>query len=258
MTETSSRIGIIVTAEQIPLLRDIIVAQRLDVYISDTQNTLLLDDQWKPWIRRVKPQRAHCNAAVWLIAPSYSWPDQHSHPRIRQIIAEQLQSCIQMAVMLGATGLVLPIENAQPVFYDRLNHYLALIDNQLTAHNLTLMLATTVTNNIQDLIRYCQYTSISYPLFVTNEHSHSDDTPEGDASFYVEVCVSEADDGEILLPAWTNNVVIGGHDNVSLIRQKVQFVHTHLSQNSDTEQPEDTSESNESEESSIGADDEVT
>lgn len=258
MTETAPSIGIIVTAEQIPLLRDIIVAQHLDVYISDTQNTLLLDDQWKPWIRRVKPQRAHCTARVWLMAPCYSWPDYHSHPRIRQIIAEQIQSCIHMAVMLGATGLVLPIEQAQPAFYERLTYYLNLIDDQLKAHDLSLMLAVRHSANVNEIVQLCQQLSQTYPLLIVNTHTHEQITT--DAPVYAEIAVTEGNEATSL-PTWTQHVVLGSNENVSLIRQKVQWIYTESAQQKATPDPVETpEESNDTElrASLIDADDEVT
>lgn len=257
MTETTPAIGIIVTAEQIPLLRDIIVAQHLDVYISDTQNTLLLDDQWKPWIRRVKPQRAHCAAAVWLIAPNYSWPDHHSHPRIRDIIATQLQSCIHMAVMLGATGLVLPLEHAQLPFHERLTYYLNLIDDQLTAHDLRLMLAVSDSANVDDIMQFCQQLAKSYPLLMANAHTH--ETMPGDMPIHVEVAVTE-DDESSSLPTWTQHVVTGSNENVSLIRHKVQWIQTQIAQrslSSEEVEPSQTSEESVPQSSLTDANDEV-
>lgn len=257
MTETTPSIGIMVTAEQIPLLRDIIVAQQLDVYISDTQNTLLLDDQWKPWIRRVKPQRAHCAAAVWLMAPSYSWPDHHSHPRIRDIIATQLQSCIHMAVMLGATGLVLPIEHAQLPFHERLTYYLNLIDDQLTTHDLRLMLAVSDSANVDDIVQFCQQLSTSYPLLMANAPTH--ETIPSDIPVYAEVAVTENDEAPSI-PSWAPHIVLGSNENVSLIRQKVQWIQTQIAQRPHLPDPlesTDASDDAESPASLIDTDDEV-
>lgn len=259
MTETAPSIGIIVTAEQIPLLRDIIVAQHLDVYISDTQNTLLLDDQWKPWIRRVKPQRAHCTARVWLMAPCYSWPDYQSHPRIRQIIAEQIQSCIHMAVMLGATGLVLPIEQAQPVFYERLTYYLNLIDDQLKAHDLTLMIAVRHSAKVDDIVQLCQQLSQTYPLLIAPARAPNHEHTATDAPVYTEIAVTEGDESTPL-PTWTHHVVIGSTENVSLIRQKVQWIHTEIAQRTaahDQVQPREESNDTEPHVSLIDSDNEV-
>lgn len=242
MTEAPSSIGIIVTAEQIPLLRDIIVAQHLDVYISDTQNTLLLDDQWKPWIRRVKPQRTHCTAAVWLMAPNYSWPDYQSHPRIRDIIATQLQSCIHMAVMLGATGLVLPIEHAQPAFIERLTYYLNLIDDQLTVHELSLRLAVSNTADVNDIVHLCQQLPNTYSLLMGYEHTHTQQIPISEASIYTEISITE-DDEAAPLSTGTHHIVIGGHENISLIRQKVQWTHTQLTLRANSPDPLESTDS---------------
>lgn len=228
MTDAAPQsIGIVVTAEQIPLLRDIIVAQQLDVYLSDTQNTLLLDDQWKPWIRRVRPQRAHCVAAVWLIAPCYSWPDQHSHPRIRTIIAEQLQSCIQMAVMLGATGLVLPIEHMQPAFHARILYYLNLINDQLVTHNLTLMLGVTESVDIGEILQFMQNLPHPYPLLIESHRTVVIDELHQDATYYAQItCTDEENEHTAMLPDWANQYVVGANENVSLIRKKVQWAQT--------------------------------
>lgn len=259
MIEASPTIGIVVTAEQIPLLRDIIVAQRLDVFISDTQNTLLLDDQWKPWIRRVKPQRAHCTEGVWLIAPCYSWPDHHSHPRIRDIIATQLQSCIHMAVMLGATGLVLPIEHAQPSFHNRLIYYLTLIDDQLTSHDLSLMLAVSDSTNVDEIVQFCQQLPKTYSLLVPSLHTNLDMGPTTDAPVYIEMAVTD-DEEALSLPTWAQHIVIGGNENMSLIRQKVQWIHAQIAQRSQTSEevePSQTSEESAPQASLIDSDDEV-
>jgi hypothetical protein len=227
---TPTSIGIVVTAEQIPLLRDVIVAQQLDVYISDTQNTLLLDDQWKPWIRRVRPQRAQCTGAVWLMAPCYSWPNQQSHPRIRTIIAEQLQSCIQMAVVLGATGLVLPIEHVQPAFHERLSYYLNLISGQLNAHNLSLMLEVTDAVDIAEMTLFLQELPHQYALMLASHRTLPIDENGSNTSYYAHVPSVEHEDDEVSPPAWTNRYVIGAHESVSLIRKKIQSLQEYITQ----------------------------
>jgi len=227
MTETSSSIGIVVTAEQIPLLRDIIGAHALDVYISDTQDTLLLDDQWKPWIRRVKPQRAHCMASVWLIAPCYSWPDQHSHPRIRQIIAEQLHSCIQMAVMLGATGLVLPVEHALPALRDRISYYIELIYDQLRGHELALMIAPTTSADVTDVISWLNQSGITCPILIETHDTHQYMDDPDDIVRYAQITSDTIDDTHAL-PTWTNHYVVSANEHVSLIRKKILWLHEHI------------------------------
>ena len=225
MTDASlPSIGIIVTAEQIPLLRDIIVAHNLDVYISDTQDTVLLDDQWKPWIRRVRPQRTHCTGAVWLMAPCYSWPDQHSHPRIRTIIAEQLQSCIHMAVMLGATGLVLPIEQTQPAFRARISYYLSLINDQLSAHNLTLMIEIADTVDLDDLVQLTHELSHQYPLLIASHRDMNAHVINSNTICYAQFPILEEEDDARLSPNWTLRYVVGANENVSLIRKNIQWV----------------------------------
>jgi len=227
MSDTPSTLGIVVTAEQIPLLRDIIVTHNLDVYISDTQDTVLLDDQWKPWIRRVRPQRTHCTGAVWLFAPCYSWPDQHSHPRIRTIIAEQLQSCIQMAVMLGATGLVLPLEYVHSAFIERLTYYLNLIDDQLKAQNLTLMLEIPASVALHDVSTLCEQLTTPHRFIIAPSHApYEFDHSQTDT--YVIQIASHDDEAE--LPSWSNHVVIAANEHVSQIRKKVQWVHEQRAQ----------------------------
>ncbi|MFN9111738.1 MAG: hypothetical protein ACK5XN_16870, partial [Bacteroidota bacterium] len=224
-------IGIVVTAEQIPLLRDVIVAQQLDVYISDTQNTLLLDDQWKPWIRRIRPQRAHCTAAVWLMAPCYSWPDQHSHPRIRTIIAEQLQSCIQMAVVLGATGLVLPIEHVQQAFRERILYYLNLIIDQLDVHNLTLMLEVSDAIDIAEMTLFVKDLPHQYALMIASHRTIQIDDNGSNTTYYAHITSVEKENAtDVSPPAWTNRYIVGAHESVSLIRKKIQALQEHIAQ----------------------------
>lgn len=229
MTDASpSSIGIVVTAEQLPLLRDVIVAQHLDVYISDTQNTLLLDDQWKPWIRRVRPQRVHCPSAVWLMAPCYSWPDELSHPRIRTIIAEQLQSCIQMAAILGATGLVLPIEQAQPAFHTRISYYLNLIADQLKAHDLSLMIGVTDTVDLSELMQLLQTLPYQYSLFIESEHVNNVFEDSSDTAYHAQVLSGDEDLDNCTLPTWTYRYVISANENVSHIRKKIQWIQAQI------------------------------
>lgn len=255
MTEATTSIGIVVTAEQIPLLRDIIVAQQLDVYISDTQDTLLLDDQWKPWIRRVRPQRAHCQAAVWLIAPCYSWPNQDSHPRIRQIIAEQLQSCIQMAVLLGATGLVLPLEHAHPAFYVRLTYYLNLINDQLNANNLSLKIGVTTDSDANGVMQFLEQSTDTYPLFAALDGDHIERHNFMNTTYYWQINADEQTDTP--LPTWTTHYVVSANDNVSLIRKKVLWICEQVAsqqQSIELPPPDTTSDA----ESHISTDDEIT
>jgi len=224
-------IGIVINAEQIPLLRDVIVAQQLDVYISDTQNTLLLDDQWKPWIRRIRPQRAHCTAAVWLMAPCYSWPDQHSHPRIRTIIAEQLQSCIQMAVVLGATGLVLPIEHVQQAFRERILYYLNLIIDQLDVHNLTLMLEVSDAIDIAEMTLFVKDLPHQYALMIASHRTIQIDDNGSNTTYYAHITSVEKENAtDVSPPAWTNRYIVGAHESVSLIRKKIQALQEHIAQ----------------------------
>ncbi|MFZ9857987.1 MAG: hypothetical protein ACO3F2_06600 [Roseiflexaceae bacterium] len=251
MSDTPSTLGIVVTAEQIPLLRDIIVAYNLHVYISDTQDTVLLDGQWKPWIRRVRPQRTHCTGEVWLLAPCYSWPDQQSHPRIRTIIAEQLQSCIQMAVMLGATGLVLPIEHAQSAFIERLTYYLNLIDDQLKAHNLALMLAIPASAMLQDVAMLCTHLLTQHSLLLDSTHTYHELDHISECTYVGQIA---CEDDETTLPSWTHHVIIGANEHVSQIRQKVQWVHEQRAQQLHS----DTDEQMSAEPSSLdSADDEI-
>jgi hypothetical protein len=255
MTEATTSIGIVVTAEQIPLLRDIIVAHQLDIYISDTQDTLLLDDQWKPWIRRVRPQRAHCQAAVWLIAPCYSWPNQDSHPRIRQIIAEQLQSCIQMAVLLGATGLVLPLEHAHPAFYVRLTYYLNLINDQLNTHNLSLKIGVTADIDANEVMQFLEQSTHTYPLLVALDGEHIELHNLINSPCYWQINADEMSDTP--LPTRTTHYVVSANDNVSLIRKKVLWIREQIAnQQQSIESP--TPDATLDAESLISTDDEIT
>lgn len=224
-------IGIIVTAEQIPLLRDVIVAHHLDVFICDTQDTQLLDDQWKPWLRRVRPQRTHCTGQVWLIVPTYAWPKPDSHARIRQIIAEQLNTCIQMAVILNATGIVIPIEHAHIAFHERIHHYLAVVHTQLVTHSLKLMLMVETSSHVAEVHTLVTTYALECTLLLP-----SDDRLEADSvtdySAPNTIIVNISDDETCIVPDWADRCVLGAHDSVSTIRKQLQSTLRQLSSRS--------------------------
>lgn len=215
--------GITVTAEQLPLLRDIIVAQRLDVFIRDPHDTDLLDDQWKPWVRRIRPQIAHCTAAIWIWTPCYSWPDHHTHPRIRTIIAQQLHTCIQIAVMLGAHGIVLPIEHASPPFGERIAYYIGVLQEQLTSNNLQLMLAVEPSAKVVDVLHVVETYAIECTILMPYDTHIPDQFTDTTFAYAAVVPVSHTDD-TFVRPLWTNCFVLSGDDTVSSLRKQIQWL----------------------------------
>ena len=232
-------IGIIVTAEQIPLLRDVIVTHHLDVFICDTQDTQLLDDHWKPWLRRVRPQRTHCTGEVWLIVPTYAWPRPDSHARIRQIIAEQLHTCIQMAVILNATGIVIPIEHAQADFHERIHHYLTVVHSQLTMHSLKLMLLIESPAHVAEVQTFITTYALECTLLLPSDHHIDADTTDNSVGHKTLIAIT-SDDQAYIVPELTKGCVLGAHDSVSVIRKKLQSVVQQFAQRDMIEHDADT------------------
>jgi hypothetical protein len=110
-------IGFVVSVEQLALLRDLLSAHPIAVVIDDCRNSALLDDQWKPWARRVRTQLKHVSGPIIVRAPSYSFPDPSNHPQIRDTIASQLQAVCDLAVMLAAQKIIIPIEAGIPALH---------------------------------------------------------------------------------------------------------------------------------------------
>lgn len=217
--ESTHTVGIGVTAEQLPLLRDLIVLHALDVHIRDTQHTELLDDQWKPWVRRIRPQLTHCKASIWVWTPCYAWPDQHAHPRIRTIIAEQLQTCIHIAVLCGARGIVLPIEHALQHFQERIAYYIALVHDQLTNHSLELIIALEPTASRADVAHLIATHALSCTLLSTEGNGISD---EHAPKWILRMPIDS--DEAVFTSHHGQSVVIDGSDNITLIRKKIDWV----------------------------------
>lgn len=217
--ESTHTVGIGVTAEQLPLLRDLIVLHALDVHIRDTQHTELLDDQWKPWVRRIRPQLTHCKAGIWVWTPCYAWPDHHAHPRIRTIIAEQLQTCIHIAVLCGARGIVLPIEHASQHFQQRIAYYIALLHDQLSNHSLELVLALEPTANRADVEHLLATMTLSCRLL------SSDSTGTSDEYTHETMLRMAVDSDESkYFPIHGQSVVIDATENSALLRKKIEWL----------------------------------
>jgi hypothetical protein len=217
--KTSISTGIIVTVEQIPILRDIIVAHNLDVFIRDTQDTQLLDEQWKPWVRRVRPQLLHCPANIWLYTPSYAWPELQSHHRIRTIIAEQLQQCIQMAKLLGTTGLVIPLEHVYSPLHDRIAYYLHTIETQLRANDLQMMVHAADAVTFDEICAFFNNASFSTRVIMHSDALATAAAPPDHAHWYEEIAVNDED--TIHEATWISHRIIGAHEHASAIRKKV-------------------------------------
>lgn len=217
---TSKSTGIIVTAEQIPILRDVIATHHLDVFIRDTQDAQLLDEQWKPWVRRVRPQLLHCPANIWLYTPSYAWPDNQSQHRIRSIIAEQIQQCIQMAKLLGATGLVVPLEHAYSAFHDRIAYYLLAIETQLHANDLQLMLHAAPIVSVVEVNQLCTHISSNTNVLMQHTAFAQVDQPTHPALWYAEIATN-AEEETLDEAHWLHHHIIGADESTSAIRKKV-------------------------------------
>jgi hypothetical protein len=110
-------VGFVVSVEQLALLRDLLSAHPITVVIDDCRNSELLDDQWKPWARRVRTQLKNVSGPIIVRAPSYSFPDPQHHPKIRDTIAIQLQAVCDLAVVVGAQKIIIPIEAGIPALY---------------------------------------------------------------------------------------------------------------------------------------------
>lgn len=255
--EQRHTIGITVAAEQIPLLRDVIVAQSLNVFINDTQNTDLLDDQWKPWVRRVKPQVAHCTADVWIWAPCYAWPDQDSHQRIRSIIAQQLQTCLQIAVMIGAKGIVLPLEHAAPPFQSRISYYVDLFHAQLAQNNLTLMLSIESSADTADVYQLIEQHNLDCTVMLASAYTN-EQTASTPSTPYIRLACSDAEDDAHQTPRWGTDYVIDAHENITDIRKKLQQLTDVLAQPQPDEPADEVVDDNQNDTSSAIVDDEVS
>jgi hypothetical protein len=163
-----------------------------------------------------------------------------------------------MAVMLGATGLVLPIEQVQPAFYARVSYYLNLINDQLSAHSLTLMLEITDTVNLDELLQFMQELPHQYQVLIESHRDMSTHAEGGGFTFYAHILDREEEHDETtLLPSWTQRYVIGANENVSHIRKNVQWVQAIIAQQHQSNIGEEENTTSD-EPSPISADDEIT
>lgn len=144
-------IGFVVSVEQLALLRDLLSAHPITVVIDDCHQSALLDDQWKPWARRVRTQLKHVSGQIIVHAPSYSFPDPHNHPKIRETITSQLQAICDLAIMLAAHKIIIPIEAGIPPLYSRICHYLEPLASRVHNQQMGLVLAMGIGTTATDL-----------------------------------------------------------------------------------------------------------
>jgi hypothetical protein len=137
------------------------------VVIDDCRNSELLDDQWKPWARRVRTQLKHVSGPIIVRAPSYSFPDSQNHPKIRDTIASQLQAVCDLAIVLGAQKIIIPIEAGIPALYPRICHYLAPLASRIHDQQMTLILEMGIGTTASDLVAIQQLLDISCERAVT-------------------------------------------------------------------------------------------
>lgn len=142
MSAGRARLGVRISTDQLPVLLDVLRVHPVDVCITDTSDTAVLDVSWRPWARRVKPWLHASMGASYMLAPMYTFPDPQYHARQRQIIAEQLQHVIESAVYCEARGIIIPIESLVDPFQQRLKHYLDVVLPLLEQHQLQLVVTT--------------------------------------------------------------------------------------------------------------------
>jgi hypothetical protein len=160
-------IGFVVSVEQLALLRDLLSAHPIAVVIDDCRNSALLDDQWKPWARRVRTQLKHVSGQIVVRAPSYSFPDPQNHTKIRDTIADQLQAVCDLAVVLGAHKIIIPIEAGIPALYARICHYLEPLAIRVHDQQMTLVLETGIGTTASDLAAIQQLLTIPCECAIT-------------------------------------------------------------------------------------------
>jgi hypothetical protein len=155
--------------EQLALLRDLLSTHPIAVVIDDCRNSALLDDQWKPWARRVRTQLKHVSGQIIVRAPSYSFPDPQNHPKIRDTIANQLQAVCDLAVVLAAHKIIIPIEAGIPALYTRICHYLEPLATRIHDQQMTLILETGIGTTRADIAALQQLLSIATECSITND-----------------------------------------------------------------------------------------
>ena len=162
-------VGFVVSVEQLALLRDLLSAHPITVVIDDCRNSELLDDQWKPWARRVRTQLKHVSGPIIVRAPSYSFPDPLHHPKIRDTIASQLQAVCDLAVVLAAQKIIIPIEAGIPALYPRICHYLAPLASRIHDQQMTLILEMGIGTTASDLVAIQQLLDIPSECAITTD-----------------------------------------------------------------------------------------
>lgn len=145
------RVALMVHGEQLLLLRDVFAANRVDVLLYDTSISALLEDEWKPWARRMRAHTKHISGNLFLCAPPCIFPDPQQHSTIRQSLATQIQAVCDAAVTLNAHGVFLPIEAATSVFASRIRHYLAPLHARMTAQSMQLIIHAGMGSEMQAL-----------------------------------------------------------------------------------------------------------
>lgn len=168
-------VGFVVSVEQLALLRDLLSAHPITVVIDDCHNSELLDDQWKPWARRVRTQLKHVCGPIIVRAPSYCFPDPQYHPKIRDTIASQLQAVCDLAIVLGAHKIIIPIEAGIPTLYPRIMHYLTPLVTRIHDQQMTVILENGIGTTAMDLVAIQQLLPISSECAVIRE---ADVTPD--------------------------------------------------------------------------------
>lgn len=140
MTVGHGQIGWQLSSDQLPLLIDRLSAEPIAICLTDTQHTAIVDTPWKTWARTSKTFLRRCQGDLYVLAPTYAFPDTSQHERIRAIIAEQLQNVVAAAIALEARGVILPIEQLPESLVDRYHHYVDVVWQSAKTHNLQLCL----------------------------------------------------------------------------------------------------------------------
>lgn len=136
----TTRCALLVSGDQLPLLRDIVTSQPVDLFLNDTSESALLEDAWKPWARRLRPLLKQRSGKLVICAPASIFPDPNNHALIRASLAQQLQAVCDVAVTLEANAVFLPIEAALPIFATRIHHYVTLLHERVHAQQMELII----------------------------------------------------------------------------------------------------------------------
>ncbi|NBU63104.1 MAG: hypothetical protein EBS29_01140 [Chloroflexia bacterium] len=217
-TTTLPRIGFVVSVEQLALLRDLLSTAPISVVIADSSDTTLLDDQWKPWARRVRTQLKQVCGPIIVRAPSYLFPDPHLQPKIRDTIANQLQALCDLAVVLAAHKIIVPIEAGIPALYPRICHYLTPLASRINDQQMTLVLETGIGTTATAIV------AIQQLLALPTEVCLSDGCDDADTAMTTHYYRFEknnwADNREVATDTSpTCTLLIGPTENTQLFRQ---------------------------------------